>query len=302
PTRLHELLRHTLEVCASDIHARRIRIDQQFDATTDLVIADSARLGQVFWNLLKNAVKFSESGGTIVVRTSGIAGDGRAAPPGVRAEIIDNGVGIPANVLPRVFDAFEQGDVRTTRQFGGLGLGLAISKAVVDMHGGRIRATSAGPGMGATFTVELNAASGALADKDARQSSPQDSRPVARARILLVEDHADTARILARLLHHAGYEAHAVHNIAAALDAAAKQPFDLLISDIGLPDGNGFDLMAQIKSRHGISGIALTGYGMEDDMRRGREAGFVDHVVKPVSIPQLEQVIQRVLQDEQRVR
>ncbi|HYO10016.1 MAG TPA: PAS domain-containing protein, partial [Tepidisphaeraceae bacterium] len=149
-TNLHDILRHAYEVSASDMNAKRLKIKFDFTATNDRVTGDPSRLQQVFWNLMKNAIKFSPEGRDITVRTSD-AGQGR-----VRVDVADEGMGITPQALPHIFGAFEQGDARTTHRFGGLGLGLAISRAVMDMHGGTITATSAGAGKGATFTVEMD--------------------------------------------------------------------------------------------------------------------------------------------------
>lgn len=284
---LHELLRHVLEVCESDRLSKRLKIETSFAAKEDCVSGDAARLEQVFWNLLKNAIKFSYEGQTILVRT------GNFRPGAVSVEIKDSGAGIPVDVLPRLFLPFEQGDPNVTRRFGGLGLGLAISKAVVDLHGGSIAALSEGPDTGATLVVELATADPAQAPASG-DAGPRCQEPGALPRVLLVEDHVDTANMLSRLLSLSGYPVTTAHTVAAALELARTQAFDLVISDIGLPDATGYDLMRQIRDRHGIKGIALSGYGMEEDMRRSQEAGFVDHVVKPVNVEQLESVIQRL--------
>jgi signal transduction histidine kinase/ActR/RegA family two-component response regulator len=284
---IHDLLKHVLEVCASDISAKRLDVSCDTMAPNDRVEGDAARLQQVFWNLLKNAIKFTPKGQRISIATAS-AGDAR-----LRVEITDTGVGIPADVLPRLFNAFEQGSPSITRQFGGLGLGLAISKAVVDLHGGSIEARSAGLGRGASFTVELPTTT---------HISSDNHPPVSRAgsnghhlpRILLVEDHADTARMLARLLSSSGHSVETAASVASALELAEKHPFDVIISDIGLPDASGYELMEQISRRHGIRGIALSGYGMERDMQRSRDAGFSEHLVKPINLEQLEAVIRRV--------
>jgi CheY-like chemotaxis protein len=210
-------------------------------------------------------------------------------------------VGIAAHVLPRVFDAFEQGDFRRASQSGGLGLGLAISKAVVDMHGGHITARSAGPGRGSTFAVELSTApacagTGATPTRPAPdEAPPPNGHGTGRAaRVLLAEDHADTAKVMAKLLRQSGYVVRAAGTVAEALALAEAEPFDVVVSDIGLPDASGYDLMRQLKARYGMRGIALSGYGMEEDARRSREAGFDDHIVKPVNVPQLRTAIARM--------
>jgi len=290
PVRVHELLRHVVQSSAGESAAKRLRVRHELAADNDLLSGDPARLQQVFWNLLRNAVKFTPEGGSIVVRTASADGGAR-----LRVEVADSGVGIRPDVLPRIFEAFEQGELRMTRQFGGMGLGLAIARAVVEMHGGTIRAASDGPGSGATFTVELNLSHHPAGPAPVPAAAPPANGRRSRSRVLLVEDHPDTSRAMARLLSAKGYEVRAAHSVASALQLAAAEPFDIVVSDIGLPDATGYELMSQIRDLYGTRGIALSGYGMEDDVRRSREAGFVDHVTKPINIPQLEALIERVL-------
>ncbi|HYG63713.1 MAG TPA: ATP-binding protein [Thermoanaerobaculia bacterium] len=287
PVGVHAVLRHVFEICADDLGSKHLVLAVDLGAVNDRVAADAARLQQVFWNLLKNAVKFTPVDGTISVRTL-TPGAGRLG-----IEIRDSGVGISADVLPKVFDAFEQGNLRASGQ-SGLGLGLAICKALVELHGGTIHAASAGDGQGACFTVELATARPEEAAEKASgavTATPGGVRP----RLLIVEDHEDTAMILARLLQSSGYEVTEAHTVAEALAATAAAPFDLLISDIGLPDASGLDLMRQIRARFGIPGIALSGYGMEEDIRHSRDAGFLDHIVKPINLDHLKAAIQRVI-------
>jgi PAS domain S-box-containing protein len=288
--RVHEVLRHAIDNSTSDTSSKRLSIHQEFHATNDHLMADPARLQQVFWNLLRNAVKFTPEEGNITVRTSNPGDNGR-----LLVEVKDSGVGIEPDMLPRIFDAFEQGDFRVARLFGGLGLGLAIAKAVVEMHGGMIIAASRGRDQGATFTVQLDTASESMSKRipapDSLIMGKQEFRP---CRVLLVEDHPDTARVLTRLLKGSGHDVKTAHSVASALQLAATEPFDILVSDIGLPDATGYELMEQIRDRYGIKGIALSGYGMDDDVHKSREAGFVDHIVKPVNFAQLEAVIRRV--------
>ena len=245
----------------------------------------------MFWNLLRNAVKFTPDGGEVLIRTWNAQ-----TTDHLYVEVRDTGVGIDPDVLPRIFDAFEQGEASVTRQFGGLGLGLAIAKAVVEMHGGSITASSAGRNRGATFTVELQTHSIRSEDHPADAAGPSAmGQPAVPVRVLLVEDHPDTVRVLMKLLKGSGYDVTPATSVAAALQIAASEPFDIIISDIGLPDATGYDLMKSIGERYGMKGIALSGYGMEDDMRRSREAGFRDHIVKPVNLGQLQSVIRRVM-------
>jgi PAS domain S-box-containing protein len=286
---VNQMLRHVLQTCAADLDEKRIRVRCDLHASRDHVDGDAARLQQAFWNLLRNATKFTPDGGEVSVRTSDEP-DGR-----LRIDVIDSGIGIAADLLPRIFDAFEQGDARITRQFGGLGLGLAIAKAVVEMHRGTIAAHSDGANRGTTFTVRLNAVAAPVAATRPTSSSPVPDGSASAPRLLVVDDHEDTANTLARLLKRSGYDVRVATSVAAALELAAAEPFDLVVSDIGLPDGTGYDLMRDIRARHGVQGIALTGYGMEEDLRRSKDVGFVDHVVKPVNLPHLEQVIRRAI-------
>jgi CheY-like chemotaxis protein len=252
-----------------------------------VVDADPARLQQAVWNLVKNAVKFTPPGGTIRVITRS-AGAGR-----VEVEVRDTGKGISPEALPHIFDPFEQGDPAITRQFGGLGLGLSIAKAVVDRHGGTIRAASDGPGLGSSFTVALPLVA-PPAGRPEEAAAPPAAGPAGRLRILLIEDHVDTARATARLLERSGYKVVWAEGVAAALRLAESQPFDIVVSDLGLPDGSGFEVMQRLKERYGVPGIALSGFGMEGDILRGREAGFLEHLVKPVDVATLDQTIRRV--------
>jgi CheY-like chemotaxis protein len=205
----------------------------------------------------------------------------------------DTGKGIVPEAIPHIFDPFEQGDPAITRQFGGLGLGLSIAKAVVDRHGGTIRAASDGPGLGSSFVVALPLIA-PPADRPEEADAPTVPGPAGRMRVLLIEDHVDTARATVRLLERTGYKVAWADGVAAALRLAESQPFDVVISDLGLPDGSGYEVMQQLRARHGLPGIALSGFGMEGDIVRGRDAGFLEHLVKPVDVATLDQTIRRV--------
>jgi CheY-like chemotaxis protein len=249
-------------------------------------------LRQVCWNLLKNSVKFTPDDGRITIRTQEGA-DGR-----VIVDVIDTGVGIEPNVLPHVFDAFVQGGATVTRSYGGLGLGLAISKALIEAHHGRLEAHSDGQGRGATFRIELPVVAAPATTLAPQAEPPSHAAPeTQRARpleILLVEDHYDTARVLKRLLDGSGYHVRTADSVNAALAVAASEPVDLLVSDLGLPDGTGFDLMRQLLARRPLKGIALSGFGTDQDIERSREAGFACHLTKPVDFRRLEEAIEQV--------
>jgi two-component system CheB/CheR fusion protein len=286
PTNVHRLIQHVLETVGPELHEKQLRVERDLKAQSDFVNADPARLQQTLWNLLKNAAKFTPSGGRVVIRTCN-------EDEWLVVEVADSGKGIDADVLPRIFDPFEQGAADVTQRYGGMGLGLAIAKAVVDLHGGTIRASSDGPGKGATFTVILpldkaKPLAASAGDSDATQAG---QRPI---RLLLVEDHADTAKMLMRLLRLDGTDVQWAATVAAAVELASAERFDVVVSDLGLPDGSGHDLIKRLLRDRPVRGIAMSGYGMEDDIRQSREAGFVEHLVKPVSLPQLREAIRRV--------
>jgi len=279
----HVLLRSALDICQSEIKNKKLRVETELDATKVNLRADPARLQQIFWNLIKNAVKFTPKRGQLTLRTSDEV-DGR-----LRVSITDTGIGIDSETLPKVFNAFEQGERSGT---GGLGLGLAITKALVETHGGQITAESAGEGRGATFTASFPLAEPASPATTRNVSLPGGARK--SMRILLVEDHEDTNRSLTNLLRRRGYQVQSADSISSALECAANGSFDLLISDIGLPDGTGIELMKRLGTEHSLAGIALTGFGMEDDIRRSRDVGFSEHLVKPVDLNKLDAVIQKL--------
>jgi len=277
----HLLLRNALEICQADIDHKNLSLQTEFAAEEVCLEADPARLQQIFWNLIKNAVKFTPKGGRLGIRTAN--NDGQ-----LRVEVSDSGMGIDAETLPKIFNAFEQGE-RT--RLGGLGLGLAISKALVETHNGTLTAESPGRNQGATFTAIFPVAENYAAAS--ARSIP--SLPAVRKsmRVLLVEDHEDTIRSLTSLLRLRGYHVQAARSVQSALELAANERFDVLVSDIGLPDGSGIDLMQAINSEHPIFGIALTGFGMEEDVRRSRDVGFHHHLIKPVDLNKLDALIQQ---------
>jgi signal transduction histidine kinase/response regulator RpfG family c-di-GMP phosphodiesterase len=277
----HSLLRNALEICQSDIDKKQLALQTDFAAEKVSLEADPARLQQIFWNLIKNAVKFTPEGGRLQIRTQNLDGQ-------LQVEVSDTGMGIDAETLPKIFNAFEQG---ARSQLGGLGLGLAISKALVETHNGKLTATSAGRDQGATFTAVFPV--GGSSTGQSRVAMPVMAATRKSMRVLLVEDHEDTNRSLTQLLRRRGYHVQPAHSVQAALAAAAQEQFDVLVSDIGLPDGSGIDLMEKLKSNHPIFGIALTGFGMEDDLRKSHDVGFNHHLVKPVDLNRLDALIQQ---------
>lgn len=291
----HGVLQEAIATVRMDAEKKQISLAPDLRAEEHAVFGDGVRLLQVFWNVLKNAVKFTPEGGKITVKT--FAKDG-----GLFIKIIDTGIGMNSEELNRVFDAFSQGDHAEggSHRFGGLGLGLAISRMLVELHSGSIHADSEGNGRGATFLIQLPLApiakkDGALpsAKSPARilpstSSAKADAEPL---RILLVEDHEPTRTALTHLLARRRYEVATAASLLEARALAGRQNFDVLISDIGLPDGSGYDLMVELRERHGLKGIALTGYGMEQDVARSQESGFVAHLTKPVRMESLDRAL-----------
>ena len=276
----HTLLQSALEICQAEINRKHLTPSLNLGAQKVHMRADPARLQQIFWNLINNAVKFTPPNGQITITTTNDPGEK------LRVEIADTGVGIEPEALPKIFDAFEQGG-RT--QSGGLGLGLAISKTLVEAHKGTITGQSAGRDKGSRFALVF-----ATCEKVEPQITPALSPRFAERqpmRILLVEDHEDTNRSLTSLLRRRGYHVQSALTFQSALELSAKDKFDVLISDLGLPDGNGIDLIQKLASRPPL-GIALTGFGMEQDIRRSREVGFQHHLVKPIDLNKLDSLIQ----------
>lgn len=281
PIELASALDDALEICRREAIAKGVVLERDEAGRGKFVNADPARLRQVFWNLLENAIKFTPSGGRILLR------EVEPSPGRIAIEVADTGIGIEPSQIPRIFQPFEQAGERS----GGLGLGLAISSALVNAHGGSLTATSEGRGRGATFRVELSLCGAAPVPRADRVRSG--GLPAETRRVLLVEDHADTLRAAEDLLVELSCVVESVGTVEEALAAARSKPFDLVISDIGLADGSGLDLMRTLRERHGLTGIAVSGYGMEKDRRLSREAGFVEHLVKPITFQRLAGAIER---------
>ena len=286
---LHEELRHAIETIQSNLLEKEQRLVLHFRATNPCVKGDTARLQRIFWNLLKNAVKFTERQGTITVVTK------NHEPGKVEVRIIDTGIGMNPDVVTRIFSPFEQGETSMSRQFGGLGLGLSISQMLVDMHGGVLRAESEGKDRGATFVVVLDTMPNVVSPAVRKIENGTDTNRRRKGKILIVEDHADTTRVMKLLLERSGYEVITADSVHAALSAAALEPFDLLISDIGLPDGSGLDLIRQLRQRGPVRGIAMSGMARHEDLEHSREAGFAAYMVKPIHLKELYDTIQTIM-------
>jgi CheY-like chemotaxis protein len=284
---VHAILSAAEEVVKSESSGKGVRVVIEKHAAEHHVKGDAARLQQVFWNVMKNAVKFTPIGGEVCVRTSN-EDDGR-----LLIRVTDTGIGIPADVLPRIFTAFEQGR-GSNRAYGGLGLGLAITKGIVEMHHGTIHAESKGAGQGATFRIAFATIPAPAASAGAGDNS---SLRIQRSlRLLIVEDHEATRNVLARLLARAGHEVQSVGTASAAVTLLETVgPFDAMISDLGLPDQSGLELVKRAREiQPSLSAVALSGYGMEEDVQRAKAAGFMAHLVKPVPLEQLHALLDQL--------
>jgi CheY-like chemotaxis protein len=286
----YAILQDAISAAKPDLDAKQIKPTLDLNAEEHNVLADAVRLQQVFWNILKNAVKFTPEKGQITVESS-VSADGES----LCVKVIDSGIGMTREELDRIFTAFSRGNHQAARRFGGLGLGLAISRKLIELHSGQISASSSGSGRGSTFTIELPLArpgcNGLLADElPAKEILVNKSKP-GSVHILLVEDHAPTRDALTRLLLRRNFKVASAASLAEARKLAAEKRFDLVISDIGLPDGSGNDLMAELNRDHGLKGAALTGCGMEQDVERSLASGFLTHLTKPVGIDSLEKAL-----------
>lgn len=278
---LDQIVLSALSICQRESPAR-VEID--LVAPHHHVRGDSTRLQQIFWNLINNAFKFTPADRLITIRSS------NPTPDTVRVDVIDDGVGIDPPILPRLFNAFEQGEVRTRRQQAGLGLGLAISRKLAEAQGGTIGATSEGRGRGSVFTVEFPTVSAQAPDASGDHPTELPKAP-APLRLLVIEDHEPTLKVMTRLLRGIGYDVTEATSVASAIAATQRERFDLLISDLGLPDGSGLDVMRQLREEYAGRAIALTGYGMESDIAASRSAGFTQHLTKPVDLDHLQRAI-----------
>src|SRR6059058_4352508 len=290
---VHQILQRAYEICRKEIEAKNLEVEFQLRAVHTHVEGDPARLQQVFWNLIKNSVKFTPEKGRITIATL------NPVPDKIEARIIDTGIGVEHETIDKIFNAFEQGQADITRRFGGLGLGLTISKALIDAHDGKIHVQSPGKDQGSTFSVELNTVLAPVGRDGDGEDQPVDREPkqfVPRyRRVLLVDDHYDTCIGMKRMLERHGYEITVAHTAEQAVEKVRTEEFDLLISDIGLPDRSGYDLMREVRLNNDLPGIALSGFGSEQDVNQAREAGFAEHLTKPVSFERLEKTIQSLL-------
>jgi signal transduction histidine kinase len=290
---VHQILQRAYEICREEIEAKNLEVKFHLRAGNTFVEGDPARLQQVFWNLIKNSVKFTPEKGGITIETVNPTADT------IEARVIDTGIGIEKEAIDKIFNAFEQGPAEITRRFGGLGLGLAISKALIAAHGGKISVQSPGKDQGTTVLVELNTVATPVSRDGEKQDQPADEEKEATVsrhrRVLLVDDHYDTCIGMKRMLERRGYEITVAHSAEQAVEKVRIEDFDLLISDIGLPDRSGYELMRELRVNKDFPGIALSGFGSEQDVKQAREAGFSEHLTKPINFERLEKTIQNLL-------
>lgn len=287
PVDLHRVIHTVIEMIDAEIQAKKLDVKVRLDMAPCWIDGDEARLQQVVWNIVRNAVKFTPEGGTI--RITAEQEDGEVA-----LRCTDSGFGIHPDALPRLFTAFEQADAEVSQRFGGLGLGLAIANGLVREHGGWIKVTSAGRGQGATFEVRLPLLKRPSDGADAAGLGGHGAEsPRAERRLLLIEDNLDAAEAMAISLRDYGYEVVHAATQREAMQVAADSQFDLAITDIGLPDGNGIDLGRRLLPSMPV--IALSGYGAERDRHASSQAGFAGHLVKPVDPEEVHRLVQSVL-------
>lgn len=277
PVDVHQVMRNALETVTEEVRQKALEVALDLSADRYWVSGDFTRLQQVFWNLLRNAIKFSLQGGQLAIRTWN-SGDR------LLVEVSDTGRGMEPATLARLFEPFEQAYDENAASAKGLGLGLPISRGILEQHQATIIANSQGLGRGARFVVEIET----IEPPTLRPSAPPSSAPPPNQslRILLVEDHEDTAEIFERLLRRRGYEVRVASSLQSAL-SVDREAFDLLLSDVGLSDGSGLDLMRALRQKGKVKGIALSGFGTEDDVRASKDAGFAAHLTKPVNFSDL---------------
>jgi len=295
PMEVVPVIENAINVIRQTAEAKGIRIETYFNAKPAMISGDANRLQQVVWNLLSNAVKFTESGGRVCVKVSQVGA-------AVEISVSDTGQGISPEFLPYVFERFTQADSTTTRQHGGLGLGLAIARHLVEIHGGSIKAESLGQGRGATFRIRLplvDAAAGSAEFDDADQfkmaKSPQ---LLSGLNVLLVDDDSDTLTLMATALTKRQANVTAVSSAGEAIQAITQKRPDVLVSDIAMPDEDGYGLIEKIRllengETQNIPAVAITAYAKDEDRERALSSGFQIYLAKPVELTELISVVAR---------
>jgi PAS domain S-box-containing protein len=291
PVDVHGVIRAAIVACESDLQSKPLRLDVELQATSSWAIADPERLQQVFWNLLRNAAKFTPAGGDITIRSSNIQVEGQPAP--LICEVCDTGIGMDEKMRDQLFKAFQQAPQSNAGASQGLGLGLALSQAIIHLHGGAILGESDGLGKGSRFTVTLQTTE-PLPSSATPPTTPS-TPALDHLRLLLVEDHIPTARIIQRILRDQGHSVIWAPDVASAKQCIESHEFDLLLSDVGLADGSGLDLIAPFRQRFNRPGIAISGFGTDQDIHAALQAGFSAHLLKPVDIERLKTTLAMVV-------
>jgi PAS domain S-box-containing protein len=286
---VHVAIRDVVGMLSQTARARQVELVHRLDAAARLVIGDGTRLRQVLWNLVNNALKFTPHGGRVTITSFEVEGGE------LRVSVSDTGRGMNEEMLNRLFDASAKAHEGGLPPEAGLGLGLAICQGIVEAHGGTIHGASAGLGVGSTFTLTLPGAFAPEASVSLPPAAPASAAaPASPLQILLVEDDDDTALMMSTLL---GLHAHRVtvaRSVADAVRLAKTQQWDLLISDIRLPDGSGLDLLRRLGDRRARHAIAVSGFGSREDILRSLDAGFDEHLVKPLDMGTLLETIARL--------
>jgi PAS domain S-box-containing protein len=284
---VHGAIQSAIALFRDQVYAKELQIRYRFEAKASFLEADSARLQQTLSNIIGNAVKFTPEGGSIEIATA------NPHETELIISITDDGVGISEEAMARLFHCFEQGILASDRKSQGLGLGLSIAKAVVEAHGGTLQAASKGPHQGSTFVISLPITGSAriLASAAPAVSVGNDREGL---RILLIEDHEDTAQVLQNVLRGMGHEVETCSTVATACQKLHESQFDILLSDIGLPDGTGIDFIKAARKICQTPAVALTGYGMAEDVEECLQAGFDEHLTKPIDVERLEKTLSRV--------
>jgi PAS domain S-box-containing protein len=295
---VHMAIRDCVEICRDETSAARLDVVLDLAADRHHVKGDRARLLQVVWNLVRNAARFTPGGGTLLIRTSNMPGtcdeQGTKVADGLVVEFADTGTGVDPAIHDRIFEPFYQGEADVRRRPEGLGLGLAISRSIAEAHGGRLSLRSPGPGQGSTFRLELGTVPAEPTTSPEPIRPPLISAGRSGLNVLLVEDNQETLRYLTLMLKERNYNVVPVDRLSAALAAAEEAQFDLLISDIELPDGTGLELIHGLGGGRTMPGIAISGFGSEEDLQESARAGFAVHLTKPIDLNRLESAIRRV--------
>jgi signal transduction histidine kinase len=298
---LRELIERAVETVTPVIESRGHTLEVEIPGKTLALYGDPMRLTQALGNVLGNAAKYTDNGGRIAVRA-------RRRQRDIEISVSDNGIGIVPEVLPCIFDLFTQLDQRSGRPQGGLGIGLALVRQLVEMHGGTVTASSEGPGKGSEFIIRLplsiERTEGGEADGEAAAEAPAASgvaveapRPVIQRRILVADDNPDARESLATLLSLSGHEVFRAQDGSDALQSAERHRPDVALLDIGMPHANGYEVARRIRGEpwgRNMVLVALTGWGQESDRRRSHEAGFDSHLTKPVDPNVLDELLARV--------